>query len=47
MCSTLHTVLILLSNAYMEFTCPNMEAPELHRHWVYRRTVDLRHVVWC
>ena len=45
--STLHTVLILLANAYMEVACPDMEAPEMRRHWLIRRTVDFRHVVWC
>lgn len=37
---SLHTVIVLLANAYMEIACPDMEAPELHRHWVIRRTVD-------
>jgi len=45
--SSLHTVLILLANAYMEVACPDMEAPEMRRHWLIRRTVDFRNVVWC
>jgi hypothetical protein len=36
----LHTVLVLLANAYMEVACPNPEAPEMSRCWVIRRTVD-------
>ena len=43
----LHTVLVLLANAYLEIACPDMEQPELRRHWLMRRTVDLNHVVWC
>ncbi|CAG4900564.1 hypothetical protein [Paraburkholderia saeva] len=43
----LHTVLVLLSNAYLEIACHDMEQPELKRHWVIRRTVDLKHVCWC
>jgi hypothetical protein len=35
-----HTVLVLLANAYMELACPNMEQPEMRRRWVIRRTVD-------
>jgi hypothetical protein len=45
--SRLHTVLVLLANAYMEIACPNMELPELRRSWLIRRTVDLNNVVWC
>lgn len=40
----LHTVIVLLANGYMEIACPNMEAPEMQRHWVIRRTVDFKHV---
>jgi hypothetical protein len=36
----LHTVLVLLAGGYLEVVCPNMEAPEMLRHWVIRRTVD-------
>jgi hypothetical protein len=43
----LHTVIVLLANAYMEIACPDMEMPELYRHWVIRRTVDYRSVVWA
>ncbi len=42
----LHTVLVLLSGGYLEVCCHNMEATELRRHWVIRRTVDYRHIVW-
>jgi len=45
--TSLHTVLVLLSNAYLEIACLDMEAPEMRRHWMIRRTVDLRYVVWC
>jgi hypothetical protein len=40
----LHTVIILLANAYMELTCIDPWMPELKRHWVLRRTVDYRNV---
>jgi hypothetical protein len=43
----LHTVLVLLANAYLEIACPDMEQPEMRRHWMMRRTVDLNSVVWC
>lgn len=43
----LHTVLVLLATADMEIACPNPEAPELKRHWIIRRTVDLNSLVWC
>lgn len=43
----LHTVIVLLANAYMEVCCPDMELPELKRHWIIRRTVDLNSLVWC
>lgn len=43
----LHTVLVLLANAYLEIACPDMELPELQRHWQIRRTVDLNSIVWC
>jgi hypothetical protein len=43
----LHTVIVLLANAYIEIACPDMELPEIRRHWLIRRTVDLKHVVWC
>ena len=43
----LHTVLVLLANAYMEIACPDMEQPELARHWFIRRSVDYGSVVWC
>lgn len=36
----LHTVIILLANAYMEIACFDPEQPELKRHWVIRRTAD-------
>lgn len=42
----LHTVLILLANAYMELTCIDPWMTESKRHWVIRRTVDYRHVCW-
>lgn len=40
----LHTVIVLLSNAYVEIACPDMELPELRRHWLIRRTVDYSQV---
>lgn len=40
----LHTVIVLLANAYMEITCSDMDAPEMSRHWVIRRTVDYSRV---
>ena len=44
----LHTVLILLANCYMEMVCVDPEKPELQRHWLIRRTVDLaKDIVWC
>lgn len=43
----LHTVLVLLANAYIEIACADMELPELHRHWQIRRTVDYGQVCWC
>lgn len=43
----LHTVIVLLANAYLEISCPNMEQPEMRRHWLMRRTVDYRNVCWC
>jgi hypothetical protein len=45
--SKLHTVLVLLANAYLEIACPDMEATELRRHWIIRRTVDMNSLVWC
>lgn len=45
--SRLHTVIVLLANAYMEIACPDMELPEMRRHWLIRRTVDLGSVCWC
>lgn len=43
----LHTVIVLLSNAYLEIACPDMELPEIRRHWMIRRTVDYGQVCWC
>lgn len=43
----LHTVLVLLANAYMEIACPDMEMPEMRRHWSIRRTVDYAAIPWC
>jgi hypothetical protein len=43
----LHIVIVLLSNAYLEIACPDMEQPEMHRHWMIRRTVDYGQVCWC
>jgi hypothetical protein len=44
----LHTVLVMLANAYMEIACADMGAPEMQRHWQIRRTVDYATgVVWC
>lgn len=45
--SKLHTVLVILSGGYMEVACVNPEAAEMKRHWLIRRTVDLKHVCWC
>jgi hypothetical protein len=42
----LHTVLVMLANGYLEVSCPDMDLPEMLRHWTIRRTVDYRHVVW-
>jgi hypothetical protein len=36
----LHTVIILLANAYMELTCIDPWREVSKRHWVIRRTVD-------
>jgi hypothetical protein len=36
----LHTVLVMLANAYMEMTCIDPWETEVRRHWVIRRTVD-------
>ena len=36
----MHTVIILLTNAYMEMACYDPWLPEAKRHWIYRRTVD-------
>jgi hypothetical protein len=36
----LHTVIVLLANAYIELCCFDPWLPELQRHWVVRRTVD-------
>jgi len=38
--SRLHTVLVILSNCYMEMVCVDPELPVMQRHWVIRRTVD-------
>lgn len=35
-----HTVLVLLANAYMEMTCVDPWARSIDQHWVIRRTVD-------
>lgn len=43
----LHTVIVLLANAYLEVACPDPEQPELKRHWQIRRTVDYRLIPWC
>ena len=43
----LHTELVLLAGGYMEVACPDMELPELLRHWSIRRIVDWKNVVWC
>jgi hypothetical protein len=42
--SLLHTVIIVLANAYLEVVCADMYLPEMKRHWVVRRTVDLAQV---
>ena len=44
--SKLHTVIVILANAYLEIACADYDLPEIHRHWTIRRTVDYRHVVW-
>jgi hypothetical protein len=38
-------VIILMANAYLEYTCINPWVEPLCRTWVYRRTVDLSGVV--
>lgn len=43
----LHTVLVMLANGYLEVACPDMDQPEMRRHWTIRRTVDYRNVVWA
>lgn len=47
MSTTLHTVLILLANGYIETACYDMWLPEMKRHWILRRTVDYGQIVWC
>lgn len=42
----LHTVLVLLANAYMELTCIDPWMVESKRHWVIRRTVDYSRICW-
>jgi hypothetical protein len=42
--SLVHTVIIVLANAYIEVVCADMYLPEIKRHWVVRRTVDLSQV---
>lgn len=42
--SLVHTVIIVLANAYLEVACADMYLPEMKRHWVVRRTVDLAQV---
>jgi hypothetical protein len=42
--SLVHTVIIVLANAYLEIACADMYLPEIKRHWVVRRTVDLSQV---
>lgn len=39
-----HTVIIVLANAYLEVACADMYMPEIQRHWIVRRTVDLAQV---
>ena len=36
----MHTVIVLLANAYLELVCVDPELPPLRRHWRVRRTVD-------
>ena len=43
----LHTEIVPLAGGYLEVACPDMELPELRRHWTIRRLVDWKHVVWC
>jgi hypothetical protein len=45
--SLVHTEIIPLANAYLEVACADMWMPEMQRHWVVRRTVDLSAVVAC
>jgi uncharacterized tellurite resistance protein B-like protein len=42
--SKLHTVIIVLANAYLEIACADYDLPEMQRHWVIRRTVDLSRI---
>jgi hypothetical protein len=42
--SLVHTVIIVLANAYLEVACADMYLPEMQRHWIVRRTVDLAQV---
>lgn len=42
--SKLHTVIVLLANAYLEVVCWDYDLPALQQHWVIRRTVDLSRV---
>lgn len=44
--SKLHTVLVILANAYLEIACPDYDAPGMQRHWVIRRTVDFNRICW-
>jgi len=37
-------IIIVLANAYLEYTCPNPWEPPARRRWVYRRTVDLSQI---
>jgi hypothetical protein len=36
----LHTVIVLLANAYIELCCIDPWMADTKRHWVTRRTVD-------
>jgi hypothetical protein len=45
--SLVHTEIIPLANAYLEVACGDMYMPEMRRHWIVRRTVDLADVVAC
>jgi hypothetical protein len=42
--SLVHTVIVVLANAYIEIACADMYLPEMQRHWSIRRTVDLAQV---